>query len=51
MKALKVLIIVLLATFSFSAVNAQDYHKPIHHKPVHHRKPVYHKKRKPDHRM
>jgi hypothetical protein len=51
MKALKVLIIVLLATFSFSAVNAQDYHhKPIHHK-IKHRKPVYHKKRKPDHRM
>ena len=36
MKALKVLVIVLLATFSFQAVNAQVRHHKRHHKIVRH---------------
>jgi hypothetical protein len=35
MKALKVLIVILLATFSFQAAQAQVEHKPVKH---HHRK-------------
>jgi hypothetical protein len=43
MKSLKVLVIVLLAMFSFSAVNAQGvHHKKVYHK--HHRK-VHHAKK------
>jgi len=43
MKSLKVLVIVLLAMFSFSAVNAQvAHHKKVYHK--HHRK-VHHAKK------
>ena len=43
MKSLKVLVIVLLAMFSFSAANAQVvHHKKVHHK--HHHK-VHHAKK------
>ena len=35
MKALKALALVLLATFSYTAVNAQVHHRA-HHKVVHH---------------
>jgi len=42
MKAAKILAIVMLAVFSYSAVNAQVHHKP-HHKRHWHRK---HKHRK-----
>lgn len=43
MKSLKVFVIVLLAMFSFSAVNAQVvHHKKVHHK--HHHK-VHHAKK------
>jgi len=39
MKALKVFVIILLATFSYQAVNAQTVHRkrhPVHHKKHHH---------------
>jgi hypothetical protein len=49
MKALKTLIIVLIATFSFSAVNAQVDHHPKPRK--HYHKPVRRKHRKPVHHM
>jgi len=39
MKSIKVLVIVLLAAFSFSAVNAQ----PAHHKKAHHKRHARHK--------
>jgi len=42
MKAVKVLVIVLLAMFSLSAVNAQ----PVHHKKGHHKKHMHHKTHK-----
>jgi len=48
MKSLKVLTIVLLATFSFSNVNAQvAHHKKAHHK-MHHRR--HHHSKKHTHR-
>ena len=42
MKAVKVLVVVLLAMFSFGAVNAQ----PVHHKKAHHKKHMHHKTHK-----
>jgi len=39
MKSIKVLVIILLAVFSFSAANA----RPVHHKKAHHKKHMHHK--------